>query len=113
MGEITESLLNVLDIEYSVIGNELSSQEIREKFAQAAQVLRDGRQYAFVLKKDFLQNEDMETYFNQYQLKREDAIAEIINTLDAEDIVVSTTGKISREVYEQSNQIKGGHAQDF
>lgn len=55
----------------------------------------------------------METYFNQYQLKREDAIAEIINTLDAEDIVVSTTGKISREVYEQSNQIKGGHAQDF
>lgn len=53
MGEITENLLNVLDIEYSVIGNELSSQEIREKFAQAAQVLRDGRQYAFVLKRIF------------------------------------------------------------
>lgn len=27
--------------------------------------------------------------------------------------VISTTGKISREVYEQSDRIKGSHAQDF
>lgn len=28
-------------------------------------------------------------------------------------MVISTTGKISREVYEQSDKIKGSHAQDF
>ena len=51
----------------------------------------------------------METYFNQYQLKREDAIAEIINTLDAgRYCCINDRKDFTWEVYEQSNQIKGG-----
>ena len=51
--------------------------------------------------------------YDHNSMIREDAIAEIIKSLDASDVVVSTTGKISREVYEQSDKIKGSHAQDF
>ena len=47
------------------------------------------------------------------RLIREDVIAQIIESLDESDVVVSTTGKISREVYEQSDRINGSHAQDF
>ena len=42
-----------------------------------------------------------------------DAIKEILKGLNKNDIVVSTTGKISREVYEQSNQLFGGHSECF
>ena len=88
-------------------------QEIMRSFERAAQVLKEGKQFAFVLKRDFLQNNNSSDYKNNNSLVREDAIAAIIKMLDESDVVISTTGKISREVYEQSDRIKGSHAQDF
>ena len=113
MGKITEPLLDVLGIEHVVLGKELSEQEVDAGFDRAAQKLREGKQFAFVLKGDFLVNEQKSVYTNHNSLVREDAIAEIIKALDTSDVVISTTGKISREVYEQSDKIKGSHAQDF
>lgn len=113
MGKITEDLLRVLEIEYIVLEKELSMQEIMRSFERAAQVLKEGKQFAFVLKRDFLQNNNSSDYKNNNSLIREDAIAAIIKMLDESDVVISTTGKISREVYEQSDRIKGSHAQDF
>lgn len=113
MGKITESLLDVLDIEHIVLGKELTEQEITDGFLRAAQRLEEGKQFAFVLKRDFLEIEEKGVYENNNSLVREDVIAQIIESLDDTDVVVSTTGKISREVYEQSDKIKGNHAQDF
>lgn len=113
MGKITEPLLDALGIEHVVLGKELSEQEVDAGFDRAAQKLREGKQFAFVLKRDFLVNEQKSVYTNHNSLVREDAIAEIIKALDTSDVVISTTGKISREVYEQSDKIKGSHAQDF
>ena len=86
---------------------------LMRSFERAAQVLKEGKQFAFVLKRDFLQNNNSSDYKNNNSLVREDAIAAIIKMLDESDVVISTTGKISREVYEQSDRIKGSHAQDF
>ena len=36
-----------------------------------------------------------------------------MSSIGTEDVIVSTTGKISREVYEQSERINGQHGQDF
>lgn len=113
MGKITESLLDVLDIEHIVLGKELTEQEITDGFLRAARRLAEGKQFAFVLKRDFLEIEEKGVYENNNSLVREDVIAQIIESLDDTDVVVSTTGKISREVYEQSDKIKGNHAQDF
>ena len=113
MGKITEPILDVLGIEHIVLGKELTAQEIEAAFDKAAQKLKEGQQFAFVLKRDFLENKDKSVYTNDNSIIREAAIAEIIKSLDASDVVVSTTGKISREVYEQSDKIKGSHAQDF
>ena len=113
MGKITESLLDVLDIEHIVLGKELTEQEITDGFLRAARRLGEGKQFAFVLKRDFLEIEEKGVYENNNSLVREDVIAQIIESLDDTDVVVSTTGKISREVYEQSDKIKGNHAQDF
>ena len=93
-----------------MLGKELTVQEVEAAFDKAAQKLKEGQQFAFVLKRDFLENKEKSVYANDNSIIREAAIAEIIKSLDASDVVVSTTGKISREVYEQSDKIKGSHA---
>lgn len=47
------------------------------------------------------------------EVKRESAIEEILKTLPADAVVVSTTGMISREVYETRERLGEGHARDF
>ncbi len=42
-------------------------------------------------------------------MNREDAIKLIVNTLEKDDIVVSTTGKTSRELFEYREELKQGH----
>jgi len=46
-------------------------------------------------------------------MNREDAIRVMIDALDSEDIVVSTTGKTSRELFEYRVKLKKGHSNDF
>ena len=65
------------------------------------------------MRRDFFESGKLGEYRNNYKLIREEAIKEIIGSMGDEDILVSTTGKISREVYEQSDAVKGQHAQDF
>lgn len=73
-------------------------QEIMRSFERAAQVLKEGKQFAFVLKRDFLQNNNSSDYKNNNSLVREDAIAGNIKMLVKVMSSFLTTGKISREV---------------
>lgn len=113
MGSMTESMLHTLQIEYAILAKELSLDEVEQAFNRARDVLRAERQFAFLVKRDFFEPGKEYIYQNNHLLVREQAIHEIISAVGERDVVVSTTGKISREVYEQSNQIKGNHKQDF
>ena len=46
-------------------------------------------------------------------LKREQAIEEVLKSLPADAVVVSTTGMISREVYETRERLGQDHSRDF
>ena len=46
-------------------------------------------------------------------LNREDAVKMVIDSLNEQDIMVSTTGKTSREVYEYRVERTDGHQRDF
>ena len=50
---------------------------------------------------------------SSYTLAREESIETVIKQLDESDIIVSTTGHISREVYETRNRLGQSHKQDF
>ena len=113
MGKITESIFDVMNIEYAVIGGETTMEELEGIFFRVKNVLDSNKQFAIIVKKDTFDTRAGGDYSNQYTLVREDAIAEIIKNLDRKDVVISTTGKISREVYEQSDIILGSHEQDF
>ena len=63
------------------------------------------------------------TVFDKYKLKteiisdyimsREDALKIVIDSLDDNDIVVSTTGKLSRELFEYREKLNQTHEKDF
>ena len=99
MGEITLKLLEVCDIPYTVISKETSDEELRNILQEAEKVLNDNRQYAIVIKRGTFEKQGTSGYTNHYPLVREEAIGTIIKSLKKDDVVVSTTGKISREVY--------------
>lgn len=50
---------------------------------------------------------------NNFSLSREDAIKIIIDQLTDQDVIVSTTGKASRELFEYREQTQSGHQRDF
>jgi phosphonopyruvate decarboxylase len=52
-------------------------------------------------------------YSNESKLNREHVISELLKKTSGNDLIVSTTGKISREVYEQSETLLGSHNQCF
>lgn len=113
MGQITTDMLDVLGIGYDILTPELSATQVADMFERTETILNNGKSHAFVIAGDFLETEDSCRYQNAYTLSREQAVREIISGVKDEDILVATTGKISRELYEQCNAVKGHHRQAF
>ncbi|MCI9297952.1 MAG: phosphonopyruvate decarboxylase [Lachnospiraceae bacterium] len=113
MGKITPDLLEVLGIRYSVITGDTTEEELEKAFRNAKEDLLKNRQYALVIRKGAFQKTDGAGYKNDFILGREEAVSEIAGWLEERDLVVSTTGKISREMYEQSDRKIGDHRQTF
>lgn len=113
MGNITSEILDILNIKYAVLSKKMTLVEMDEAFANAGKTLNEGGQFAFIITRDFFEQEEQVEYENRYFLSREEAIREILSDVQEEDMIISTTGKISRELYEQSNMVKGHHKQCF
>lgn len=113
MGEITPALLEVLDIRYSVITKDTAEEELVQALRRAKEDFSKNRQYALIIKKGAFRKTGTALYKNDCTLGREEAISMIAGWLEERDLVVSTTGKISREMYEQSDQKIGNHRQTF
>lgn len=113
MGKVTESLLQVMDISYSIVDANTSEEEITVIFQQVKETFSRNKQYAIIVRRDSFEIETKGKYENEYTLLREQAIEAIVKKLAPSDVVVSTTGKISREVYEQCDRIWGHHKQCF
>lgn len=113
MGKITEEQLRILNINYAVIGKETTEEQLTEIFLEADKNLKNNMQYAIIVKKDTFDKRDENKLDNGYTLIREEVIGKLLEVIDERDYVVSTTGKISRELYEQSDIKLGQHAQHF
>lgn len=113
MGKITPDLLTLLNINYCVINSNTDSDQLKKAFAAAKSELENRRQYAFVIQPNTLNGKKYDLYKNTNALVRENVLNTILATVDHDSIFVSTTGKISRELYEQSNKIYGNHDNIF
>ena len=111
-GEVTLELLKVMDIEYFVVDKDTTEDDIQKKMHEFSRVLKDGRSVAFVIKKGALEKEEVIEYKNDNILSRETIIEKVTET-SGDDLIVSTTGKASRELFEIREKKKQSHKYDF
>ena len=112
-GKVTTGLLNVMGIDYTVLSKEEDKAETQIKKA-VAYMQATKQCYALVIEKDTfdaytLQNVEK----NNLTLSREEAIQTVAAALGDKDAIVSTTGMISRELFEYRTSMNQGHERDF
>lgn len=112
-GKITVSLFETLGIPTEILpDDEYMALVLTQKMLERAKSER--RPVALVVRKGLfaeykLQNKEPDIA----DLKREDVIEGILKSLESGAVVVSTTGMISREVYETRERLGQGHEHDF
>lgn len=114
MGKITPALLDVLGIPYIFLSN--SPEDLEKDLEGLFSSLNERRSpHAIVIRKNIF-NEYLSAdrpAEMQYQLTREDAVECVVSKLSDKDIVVSTTGKLSRELFELRQKRGEGNEKDF
>lgn len=112
-GKITCELFETLAVTYSVIDQNTSWEEMEDILQEAGRILERGDQFAIIVKKGTFEKEAPFTWSNGNPMEREEVLGHILQALPRETAIVSTTGKISRELYEQSDKIYGDHENLF
>ena len=112
-GEVMLDMLDAMQIDYEVLpGDMTAAKPVIEDLIQV--VHNTKTQKALIVKKNTFEKYVLETVnTNDYQLSREAAIQAVVNHLDDRDIIVSTTGKASRELFESRAAKNSGHQRDF
>lgn len=111
-GEVTIKLLEDIGIRTFVIRKETSEFEVQSVMKEFRDCLNKGEGVAFIIAKDALTYEETIGYGNDYSILREEAIRHIVRAAD-DDVIISTTGKVSRELFEIREEYKQGHSHDF
>ena len=112
-GEIQQELLNTLDIPYIIISND--SKELKDQIDKIInKAITDNRPVAIIIKKGTFDNyRSMVARENIGSISREESLEIILKNLPKDSIVVSTTGKTSREIFEIRNRLNQSHDHDF
>jgi phosphonopyruvate decarboxylase len=111
-GIVTRTLLDDMDVKNFVITKETTEDELKAAMDEFAPILKAGKQVAFVVSKGALSFDGKVDYRNSYSLNREEVIGHIAKAA-GEDPIVSTTGKISRELFEYRTNNGMSHKYDF
>jgi phosphonopyruvate decarboxylase len=112
-GRVMLSMLEAMEFPYSVLGPEVDQAEVSLRDA-LSYVRKNNAPFALVIKKGtfktFVGSSGEKAAF---ELTREAAIQQVLGFLDEREVVVSTTGMASREVYEHRSKQGDGHQRDF
>lgn len=111
-GMVTVKLLDDMDIASFIIDKETTIDEVKAVYEDFKELLKNGKQVAFVIKKSALSYSEKVEYSNANTMVREEIIKHIIE-YTGEDVIVSTTGKASRELFEARVANRQSHKYDF
>lgn len=112
-GRVTVSLFETLGIPAEVLpDDEFAALEVTRRMVGLA---KSGcRPVALIVRKGFFAEYKLQNRRPDIAvLPREQAIEEVLKSLPDDAVVVSTTGMISREVYETRERLGQGHSRDF
>ena len=111
-GKVTTGLLNVMSVNYEVLSKE--EDKAAKQIDKAAKALANKEVFALVIEKDTFENYKLQNVeVNDLTMSREEAIQTVAAALGEKDCIVSTTGMISRELFEYRAAMNQGHERDF
>ena len=111
-GKITTGLLNTMGINFDVLSKEENKAE--KQIAKAITALKKKEVYALVIEKDTFEDYKLQNVEkNDLTMSREEAIQTVAAALGEKDCIVSTTGMISRELFEYRTSMNQGHERDL
>lgn len=113
-GKVTLHLLETMEIKYTILSkdeNEFTNQlnDVIEYMAKTKE------SFAFVVEKDTFEDYKLQNnqQYENLEMSREEAIQIVANSLDENTVIVSTTGMISRELFEYRANSNQTHEKDF
>ena len=112
-GKVQLELLKALDIPYKIISQ--NDNQFAMQISNGVEIAKtENRPVVFLIKKGTFEKYTTEIEKSPIQcMKREEALEIILRNLDDNAIVVSTTGKTSREIFEIREKNGQSHEQDF
>jgi len=111
-GKVTTGLLNTMGINFDVLSKEEDKAE--KQITKAIDTLKKKDVYALVIEKDTFEDYKLQNVEkNDLTMSREEAIHTVAAALGEKDCIVSTTGMISRELFEYRAAKGQGHERDF
>lgn len=112
-GKVTTGLLNVMGVNYDVLSQD--EEKAAKQIEKAIAIMKATNEvYALVIEKGTFEDYKLQNVEeNDLQMTREEAIQTVAASLGKKDVIVSTTGMISRELFEIRTAWKQGHERDF
>jgi len=112
-GKVQLELLKALDIPYKIISQ--NDNQFAMQISNGVEIAKtENRPVVFLIKKGTFEKYTTEIEKSPIQcMKREEALEIILRNLDDNAIIVSTTGKTSREIFEIREKNGQSHEQDF
>ena len=100
-GKITKNLLEILEINYIVVNAESN---VKGVLKEAKHFLDENMPVALLLQKNTFELDNRVFEVDEKLPKRKEALASIVNKFNSNSLYISTTGKLSRELYELRNK---------
>ena len=112
-GKVQIELLETMNIPYEIISKD--DGQIESKISKIIKLAEDENRPAVLLikKGTFEKYSEVIQEPDNQRIKREDALTIVLENLDDRDIIVATTGKTSREIFEIREKMGQSHHQDF
>lgn len=112
-GKVTIPLLEAMGIRHEIMETEETLLTVQ--LERSIRFMEETKEpFALVIRKgSFEEYKRPENTLPVYELSREQTIGQIVSHMEDSDIVVSTTGMISRELFEYREATGQGHKRDF
>ena len=112
-GKVTQKIFEAMDLSYKVLSDEIESAKQDLELA-ISHCKKYSEPFALIVKKGtFDPYVSVNENPTSHEMSREEAIKMVVDSLNKRDVVVSTTGQTSRELFEYREHLGTGHANDF
>lgn len=112
-GKITTGLLNTMGINYDVLSKDEDKAAAQIEKAVAS-MQQTNEVYALIIEKDTFEQYALQNVGqSDLSMSREEAIRQVAASAGEKDVIVGTTGMISRELFEYRESANAGHEKDF